>query len=317
VKEARLVMALDRVGDDLGIERAILEPLNLRIESVDESEDAKTKQLAEASGLLANRTRIGPALLDRTPECRCVVTYGVGYDHVDLDEAVRRGIVVCNVRDYCSDEVADHTMALTLAVLRRVVSSDSAVRAGQWGLKGLGPIRRLRGLTMGLVGYGHIGRLVRQRALSFGFRVVVFDPALSAVQREELGPDALDGFTELLTVSDVVSLHLPLLDSTRELMDTSAFASMKPGSYLINTSRGALVDHAALFSALDEGRLAGAGLDVFSMEPAPVGLFDRPELVVTPHTAYYSVESINQLKSDAATLMGRALSGGPIENRVV
>jgi D-3-phosphoglycerate dehydrogenase / 2-oxoglutarate reductase len=317
VKDARLVVALDRVGDDLDVERSILEPLNLRIESVDDDDEARTKQFAKASGLLANRTRIGPALLDRVPECRCVVNYGVGYDHVDLDEAVRRRIVVCNVRDYCSEEVADHTIALTLATLRGIVPSDRAVRAGRWGVEGLGPIRRVRGLVLGLVGFGHIGQLVRERALAFGFRVVVFDPALSATHRDELGPDSLKGFTELLGVSDVVSLHLPLLDSTRGMMNTSAFASMKPGSYLVNTSRGALVDHVALFSALDAGRLVGAGLDVFEVEPPPAGLFDRPDVVVTPHTAFYSVESIRQLKFDAATLMGRVLSGGSIENRVV
>jgi phosphoglycerate dehydrogenase-like enzyme len=312
-----LVVALDRVGENVETERAILEGSGLRIEPVATRDEARRLQLAGAVGLLANRTRIGPNLLDLAPQCRAVVTYGVGYDHVDIDEARRRNIVVCNVRDYCSEEVADHTMALVLAVLRRLVPSDDDVRAGGWGIEDLGPVRRLRGLVLGLVGYGRIGQLVRDRALAFGLRVVAFDPAMSADQRSDLGPDALGNLDELLAMSDVVSLHAPLQPDTRDLIDARALDVMKDGSYLINTSRGGLVDHTALLRALDSGHLAGAGLDVFSVEPPPLGTFDRPEIVLTPHSAFYSLESITQLKTDAATIMANVLSGGTIVNRIV
>jgi phosphoglycerate dehydrogenase-like enzyme len=312
-----LVVALDRVGDDVAIEQSILEKSNLRIEVVAEHGAARAEQLSRAVGLLANRTPIGPDFLDSVPRCRCVVTYGVGYDHVDLDEARRRGLVVCNVRDYCSEEVADHTMALTLAVLRRVMPGDAKVRAGEWGIENLGAIRRLRGLVLGLVGYGRIGQLVRERAIAFGFRVVAFDPAMSSTQREELGADAIATLDELLGDSDIVSLHVPLQADTRDLIGARAFDVMKDGSYLINTSRGGLVDDSALFRALDSGHLAGAGLDVFAVEPPPLGTFDRPEIVLTPHTAFYSIESIEQLKSDAASIMASVLSGGSIVNRIV
>jgi phosphoglycerate dehydrogenase-like enzyme len=312
-----LVVALDRVGADVGTERSILEKSNLRIEVVAESGPARTEQLRQAVGLLANRTRIGPALLDSVPQCRCVVTYGVGYDHVDLDEARRRRVVVCNVRDYCSEEVADHTMALTLAVLRRVLPGDAEVRAGGWGIENVGAIRRLRGLVMGLVGYGRIGQLVRDRAIAFGLRVVAYDPAMTSSQREDLGADTVSTLEELLRAADIVSLHAPLQADTRDLINAKALDLMKSGSYLINTSRGGLVDDTALLRALDSGHLAGAGLDVFSVEPPPPVAFDRPEIVLTPHTAFYSIESIEQLKSDAALIMAGVLSGGSIVNRIV
>jgi phosphoglycerate dehydrogenase-like enzyme len=312
-----LIVALDRVGDDVAIESSILAQSNLRIEVVAEAGAARTKQLSQAVGLLANRTRISPTFLDSVPRCRCVVTYGVGYDHVDLDEVVRRKIVLCNVRDYCSEEVADHTMALILALVRRVLPGDAQVRAGGWGVENVGAVRRLRGLVLGLVGYGRIGQLVRDRAIAFGLRVVAFDPAMSSSQREHLGADAISELEDLLRVSDIVSLHAPLQAQTRNLMDERALGLMKDGSYLINTGRGGLVDNSALYRALDSGHLAGAGLDVFATEPPPLGAFDRPELVLTPHIAFYSIESIEQLKSEAASTMAGVLNGGPIVNRIV
>jgi phosphoglycerate dehydrogenase-like enzyme len=171
---------------------------------------------------------------------------------------------------------------------------------------------------LGLVGYGRIGQLVRDRAIAFGLRVVAFDPAMSSSQREDLGADAVSALEELLRASDIVSLHAPLQADTRALIDAKALDLMKDGSYLINTSRGGLVDDSALSRALDSGHLAGAGLDVFAVEPPPLGAFDRPEIVLTPHTAFYSIESIEQLKSQAASTMAGVLNGGgPIVNRVV
>jgi phosphoglycerate dehydrogenase-like enzyme len=305
------------VGADVVIERKILARSNLHIEVLAEFGASRTEQLIQAVGLLANRTRISPTFLDSVPRCRCVVTYGVGYDHVDLDEAVRRRIVVCNVRDYCSEEVADHTIALLLALLRRVLPGDARVRSGGWGIESVGAIRRLRGLVLGLVGYGRIGQLVRDRAVAFGLRVVVFDPVLSASQREDLGSDAVSTLEELLRVADIVTLHAPLNLDTRLLIDATAFDVMKVGSYLLNTSRGGLVDEAALVRALDSGHLVGAGLDVFTIEPPSLDAIDRPEIIMTPHTAYYSIESMEQLKSEAASIMAAVLSGGSIVNRIV
>lgn len=310
------VLALDPVGKDLSAERRVLEPLGIEIAIAAGDSGMRRRQLAGADGLLANRTYIGAELLARAPACRCIVTYGVGFDHVDLDAARERGIVVANVTDYCSEEVADHTLTLMLAVLRGAMRGDALVRRGAWGLDTLGPIHRLRGRVTGLIGYGRIARAVHERLVPFGMRVLVFDPLIPADRRDEIGDAAVPHLDSLLGSSDVVSLHLPLNATTYHLIDARALGQMKPGAVLINTSRGALVDFAAVLAALDDGRLAGAGLDVFPEEPPAREHVDRPDLMVTPHMAFYSVESIEELKTTAARTMSNALMGAPVPNQI-
>jgi phosphoglycerate dehydrogenase-like enzyme len=157
---------------------------------------------------------------------------------------------------------------------------------------------------------------VHERLVPFGMRVLVFDPLLPGDRRDELGQAAVPDLDSLLGASDVVSLHLPLNAATHHLIDARALGRIKPGAVLINTSRGGLVDFAAVLAALDDGRLAGAGLDVFDTEPPTGEHVDRPDLVVTPHMAFYSVESIDELKSTAARTMGQALLGAPVPNRI-
>jgi phosphoglycerate dehydrogenase-like enzyme len=311
------VLALDLVGKDLTAERRVLEPSGIEIALATDAPQPRRLQLAQADGLMANRTRIGAELLAQAPACRCIVTYGVGFDHVDLEIARKRGIIVCNVTDYCSDEAADHTLMLMLTVLRGGIRGDTLVRNGGWGLDALGPIHRLRGLAVGLVGYGRIARAVHARIAAFRMRALVFDPFLPANRRDELkGGAAVDTLDALLGSSDVVSLHVPLNATTRNLIDARALKMMKQGAVLINTSRGGLVDCSALLAALDDGRLAGAGLDVFPDEPPARGVFDRSDLVLTPHMAFYSIESVDELKSTAAKTMKNALLGTPVKNRI-
>jgi D-3-phosphoglycerate dehydrogenase / 2-oxoglutarate reductase len=313
---ARRVVALDRVGEDLVPEERILAPLGITIERLADAPEASSLQLASAEGLLANRTPIGSQVLNRAPACRGVVTYGVGFDHVDLAAARSRGITVANVTDYCSEEVADHTVALMLAVLRGVVRGDDLVRRGGWGVEEIGPIHRLRGRTVGLVGYGRIARAVHQRVMPFGMPVIVYDPLISDEECRQLGGRRVDSLKLLLASADIVSLHVPLNDETALLVDADALAGVKHDSVLINTSRGGLVDSQALLDALTQDRLVGAGLDVFPDEPPDARLFDRPNLVLTPHIAFYSRESIEELKASAAAAMGAILTGGPLANRV-
>jgi D-3-phosphoglycerate dehydrogenase len=312
----RLALALDRVGSNLQPEAAILEPLGITVQYASADPERRSHELRRADAVLLNRTIVDAAFFDAAPRCRVIVTYGVGHDHIDLHEAERRAVMVANVPDYCTEEVADHTLALYLAVARGVGRGDSLVRAGGWGVDAVGQLHRLRGRVMGLVGFGRIARAVAARALAFGLIVLAYDPALPQ-SRLNSGPVRLvDSLRALLTESDAVSLHLPLTPQTRGLIDGPALRQMKPGAILINTSRGPLVDLPAVLKALDDGLLAGAGLDVFPDEPPDAASITRPNLVVTPHIGFYSVESLQELKESAARAVAAALAGAPVANQL-
>jgi D-3-phosphoglycerate dehydrogenase len=312
----RLTLALDRLGSDLQSEAAILEPLGITVDYASADPDRRRQQLGQAEAVLLNRTVVDASFLDAAPRCRVIVTYGVGYDHIDLNEAERRGVIVANVPDYCTEEVADHTLALLLAVARGVRRGDALVRDGGWGAEAIGPLHRLRGRVLGLVGFGRIARAVAERARAFGLAIVTYDPAFRSAADVDGPVRVVDSFRALLVTSDIVSLHLPLSDMTRSIIDRQALRQMKTGAILLNTSRGALVDLPALLEALDRGQLAGAGLDVFPQEPPDSTLVSRPDLVVTPHVGYYSVESMRELKESAARAVAAALTGAPVPNRL-
>jgi D-3-phosphoglycerate dehydrogenase / 2-oxoglutarate reductase len=308
-----LALCLDRVGENVDPERGVLGPLGISVSWPAAVPSAVEKQLKEADALLVNVTPVDASLLDRAPQCRVVVTYGVGYDHINLDEARRRRVVVANVPDYCTDEVADHTLALLLGLARQIVPGHELVRSGGWGVHELGRVRRIRGRTLGLVGYGRTGRAVGERARSFGLRVIAYDPQVS------WGGEAvtmLASLPDLLRQADFVSLHAPLQKETAQLINDRTLAAMKPDSILINTSRGGLVDINALLRALDRGPLAGAGLDVFPEEPPAAVLLNRPNLLLSPHSAYYSAEAIVELKQSAAQAVAVVLTGGNPTHRL-
>lgn len=252
----------------------------------------------EADVLVVQYATVDAELLDRLPHCRAVVRYGVGVDTIDVDAATARGVWVVNVPDYGTDEVADHTIALMLALLRGVAVLDRAVRAGDWSLDAAPELRRLSALTLGVVGDGRIGAAVAHRAAAFGMDTLTHDVRPGGV--------ALD---ELLERSDVVSLHVPLTDATRHLVDPRR---MPRGSFLVNASRGGLVDPAAVLEALGDGTLAGAAFDVFETEP-PTGsdleLVRHPRVIATPHAAWWSRESTRALKAEVAREALRVLRG--------
>jgi D-3-phosphoglycerate dehydrogenase len=255
-------------------------------------------------------------MIGQMKRCRIISRFGIGVDNVDLDAATAAGIVVTKVPDYCIDEVSDHAMALLLALVRKIPASNAQVHAGRWEMKAVVPIHRLRGRVLGLVGFGRIPQLVAPKAKAFGLRVIVYDPFVPAdvLARERV--DQVD-FDELLAESDYVSIHTPLLPETRNLFSTEAFGRMKPGAYLINTARGPIVDDQALAKALDAGQLAGAALDVMPTEP-PVGspLLGRENVIITPHTSFYSEESLLELQRKAAQEVADVLSGKPPKNPV-
>jgi D-3-phosphoglycerate dehydrogenase len=266
-------------------------------------------QAGDADVLINQYVPITAEVLDALPRCRLVVRYGVGVDNVDVEAAAARGVWVANVPDYGRDEVADHTLALAMAVLRGVVVLDRSVRAGTWDLDAARPLRRLATLTYGVVGCGAIGSAVARRAAGLGMRVLGYDiPQVTSsppIQRVPL--------EELLGAADVVSLHAALTPDSHHLIGAAALARMQPSAFLVNTARGGLVDAAALLAALDAGELAGAALDVLEQEPPDdLGwrLVRHPRVVATPHAAWYSEEAFHTLKSEVAREALRVLEGG-------
>ena len=236
--------------------------------------------------------------------------YGIGVDNIDVAEATRLGILVTNVPAYCLDEVAEHALGLLLGLARNIPRYNAAVRDGQWNLKAGRPLFRVAGQTLGIVGFGKVGQTLAAKAAGFGVRILAYDPFMDAARIQAAGaePQELD---KLLQRSDLVSLHVPLTESTKHLIDESRLRSMKATAFIVNTSRGSIIDLAALKKALSEGWIAGAGLDVFEPERLPNDhpLLAEPNLITTPHVAFYSEESVLELERKAARNVADVLMG--------
>lgn len=295
------IVVTDHEFADLAVERSVLDAAGLPLRSAGTRDpDELAEQAAGATGLLVQYATIDGDLLDRLPEVRIVVRYGVGLDNVDLDAASARDVAVCNVLDYGTEEVAAHTAALLLATARRLGQHDRDVRAGGWDYRRAGAVPRLSTLTLGLVGLGRIGRLVAERVGMWFGEVIATDPFApdegwpADIERVQLD--------EVFERADALSLHLPLSEDTADLVDAERLERMPEGAILVNTSRGGLVDSAALCRALDDGRLRGAGLDVLPSEPpAPDDpIRTHPSVLLSPHVAWYSEQAETDLRRTAA-----------------
>lgn len=263
-----------------------------------------------ADGILVQYAPLTAAVMDALPDLRAIGRYGVGVDTVDVPAATARGIAVCNVPDYGVQDVSDHAIALTMSVVRGTVQLDRLVRAGQYGLVPVKPLRRVSALRFGVVGLGRIGAATAVKARALGFTVVGSDPMMETGTRTADGIEIVT-FEEVLATCDVISLHVPLMKSTHHLIGEDALARMKPGAVLVNTCRGGVVDTQAVARALQDGRLKGAGLDVFEEEPLPVDspLMDCPNAVLTPHASWYSEESYVELKRRVTEAVAAVLRG--------
>jgi D-3-phosphoglycerate dehydrogenase / 2-oxoglutarate reductase len=270
----------------------------------------------DADALLATYAKITADMIPQMKKCRIISRFGIGVDNVDIPAASKAGIVVTRVPDYCIDEVSDHTMALLLALVRKIPSSNARTHAGRWEMPAVVPIHRLRGSILGLVGFGRIPQLVAPKAQAFGIKVVAYDPYIDRDAFARARVEKVE-FDELLKVSDYISIHSPLVPETRHLFNADVFRRMKPTAYLVNTARGPIIDEAALAQALDARQLAGVGLDVLSQEP-PDGspLFGRDNVILTPHTSFYSVESLVDLQVKAADEIVRVFNGEMPRNPV-
>ncbi len=302
------------------VERAVLAGVaEVRTITLDFNAPLPAEALNADVLLLWHNIPITAEVIARLKNCRALIRNGTGYDSVDTAAAAARGIPVCNVPDYGTEEVADHTIALTLALCRQLFPLDAEAKQLGWkiSLPIAHKMRRLRTLTFGLVGLGAIGTATALRAKALGFRVIFHDPYLPRGTRKALGIERAESLDELLVAADVLSIHCPLTPETRGLIGAKELARMKPTAYLVNTARGDIVQKAAVFAALREDRLGGAGLDVVENEPLRTqDEAATPNLLVTCHAAFCSPEGMIEMRTSSAQIARAAILGEKLLNRV-
>lgn len=313
----KVVLPLDRPGfpqnpqgyNDVGAE-LIQKPCQTDQEIMDVTSDA--------DAVLVSLIPISEKVIENMKKCRIISCASTGYNNVDVEAATKHGILVTSVPDYCTEDVSTHTMALILACARKLVQQSNMVKNGEWKTVGRVEFRqnvwpsmkRLKVQTLGLVALGKIAQLVVPKAKSFGLRVIAYDPYVNTDVAKEMGVELVE-FDQLLEESDFISLHSPLTDETKHLIGIEELKKMKSTAYLINASRGGLVNEEMLYTALVNKYIAGAGLDVMESEPPDPDspLFKLENVVVTPHCAFFSEESVDELNSRAEEDVLRVLRG--------
>jgi D-3-phosphoglycerate dehydrogenase len=297
---------------NIDVERAILAEADCEIIASPDNREATLASLAPGvDAILTCWAPVTARVIDAADRCRHIARTGIGLDNIDVRRATERGMVVTNVPDYCVNEVAEHALALVFALGRNIAGYDLATKHGTYDLVAGLPAERISGKTLGIVGLGQIGKNLAARAAAVGMRVV-------GTNRSRQTPSGVDWMPleKLLEESDYVSLQVPLTPQTRHLINREALRRMKPTAYLVNTSRGGLVDHAALAEALAAGQLAGAALDVQEPEPPDLSQppFNDPRVVVTPHVAFYSTQATDELRTRVARQAADFLQGRRPEN---
>ncbi|MDR0577816.1 MAG: C-terminal binding protein [Candidatus Accumulibacter sp.] len=305
-----VVIVADCDHASIDIEREVLRDVASEVRWLTcKTEDELIAQCGDGVGLLIQYAPMTRRVFERLPRCRIVARYGVGVDTIDAAAAADRGIVVSNVPDYGTNEVSDHALAMMLCLTRKVPQANALVKRGQWDFRLMRPIYRHQTQTIGIIGLGRIGRALAHKTHALGMKVIGCDPYADPASL----PDyvTLAALETVLRQSDVVSVHCPLTEETRNLLDEPRLRLMKPSAYLVNTARGHIVDEAALDRLLAEKKLAGAAMDVLAVEPGPVGhpLFRHENFYCTPHMAWHSEESARELKRKAAEEVRRVLRG--------
>jgi C-terminal binding protein len=312
-----LVVVTDAVAEP-GAETKVLSAVaDLKLLQTDD-ENVVAEGAADADVLLVFHTiKIGERTLSRLTRCKGIVRCGVGYDNVDIHAAGARGIVVCNVPDYGTEEVADHALLMLLAIARRLIAAEASVRAGQWDYISASGTPRLRGKTLGIVGCGRIGTAMALRAKVLGMRVVIHDPYQPDGLEKALAVERCAKLEDLLAQSQFLSLHCPLTAETHHLLNDQTLSLLPRGAYVINTARGPCIDPSALLRSLDSEHLAFAALDVVEHEPLQdERIRKHPRILLTPHTAFYSVEAFQEMRSKGAAEGRRLLLGEAVRNPV-
>lgn len=301
---------------DVDVERKILEAVGAEVVALQSKREEDLLTAAHDCAAMINQyARIGEQTIARMSQCEVIARYGVGVDIVDVEAATRKGILVTNVRNYCTEEVADHAIALWLALARKLPDYNRATHQGIWKWQSGKPIHRIRGRTMGVVSFGKIGQAIAERAKAFGVHMIAYDPYLAPHIAGEHGVELVSK-ADLLSRSDYVLMQAPMTPDTRHFLSDTEFSVMKPGAIVVNTGRGPTIDNQALYRALTDGHIAAAGLDDPEEEPAkrtnwsPADnpIFSLPNVIVTPHAAYYSEQSILTARETAASEVARVLT---------
>jgi len=313
-----VVAITDSPFENADREQAILRRIGASVQKFNCSNDLQVIEAAgDAHVILCDASPITRNAIAALSQLVGVVEYGIGYDNIDVNAATEKGVLVCNVPDFMTAEVADHAVALILALVRKLHRIGPSTRAGEWNWRKFRPINSLDGKTVGIVGFGNIGRQVAERMRSFRTQVIAYDPYVSHEMMEKLGakPTNLDN---LLRISDIISIHVPLTKDTKQLIGKKELASMKDSIILVNTSRGSVMDQEALITALRNGRIAAAGLDVLTKEPPSSDdpLLKLENVIVTPHIGWYSEQSSSRLQENVALEAVRILAGKPPKHPV-
>jgi D-3-phosphoglycerate dehydrogenase / 2-oxoglutarate reductase len=306
------VVILDTVYSAYEQEKRVLEDIGAEVIVIDkDSMEQRQAATMDADGLLVNLNSVDKSLIDGMKKCKVISRYGVGFDNVDVPAATEAGIWVTNVPDYATEDVSDHAIALLLACVRKISFRDSEIRKGEWNLKDRQQSRRTAGKVMGILGLGNIGSATARKLSGFGFdRIIACDPYIHADDFAK--SDALDvDFETLLEQSDYISIHVPLNDETRHMIDDRALSLMKKSGILVNTARGGVIDTRSLIEALRRKSPAYAGIDVHEQEPLPADspLYELHNVVLTDHCAWYTEESLIELKTKAAENVASVLKG--------
>jgi D-3-phosphoglycerate dehydrogenase len=270
------------------------------------------EQAADADAILTYGAHMTRSVMEKLPNCKVIVRYGIGYDTIDVDAATDNNILVVNIPDFCTEEVSNHAIALILACSKKIVMLNNILKRDGWmeAVSIQSPMSSIYGQTLGIIGCGNIGRATARKAQCFGFRIIGYDPYVDRSLAKESGIN-LVGIAELLGGSDYISVHTALNAETRHLIGAKEFEQMKPTAYLINTARGAVVDEPALITALREGQIAGAALDVFEKEPVDPEnpLLKMDNVIVLPHTASFSDDAFRRLRTCVGQEAARVLNG--------
>lgn len=309
------VLITDYAWPDVSIERETLAKIDAELVVAPKGDvETLSKLAADCDAIMTNWAKVPQPVIEACKNCRIVSRLGIGLDNIDVAYCTSQNIPVTNVPDYCLIEVAEHALAQLLSMARKIAFYHHETMSGRYVLQAGPKLRRIEGQTLGIVGLGNIGRKLAEKALGLKMRVI----ATSRGRKNPMPGVEFVELDDLLRQSDYVSLHTPLTAENKNWLNAEKFGLMKPTAYLINTARGGLIDHAALATALNEGKLAGAALDVQPVEPPDLSQppFNDPRVIVTPHAAFVSEESLQNLRSRVAQQVATLLTGGTPENIV-